>query len=897
MLNPKFRYIRKNLVPLSTILLILFCLETQAKPGASPYHQLRVNVAREVSFPSTTTNVGQIAVIQGNEHLVQPTNFFDLANSSLRFTPKAAGGYDVSSPDAVEFEAAFGQVLDLTDDDSRKIAIAFPFTFFGQAYTEVFVNSDGNLTFGTGDTNPRARDLQNFVGGPPRIGALYADLHPGAFTFGDEATAVEVKDTPGKITITWFNVPSFESYDSEITMQVVLFDTGVIDIRFESSKSRTGIVGLSPGGLNNALQTTLVDYSDDLPVEGSAGAIAEVFVSESTVNIQNVAREFYKSYGDDFDSLVLFTNFESDLDLFGVLAFAVPVKNDVLGIGSGYAGSNIFPIFDHTDDYGSQGRLRTFLVMKNLKVWSDNPLENVSGAATSTLSVVLHEFGHGWGVDINPVELLGRDFTHWNFFLHTGGSVMGGNDIRDNGDGTFTTLTPKDIFGPLDLYLMGLLRPEEVPPTFLVVNPHDIDIPPPFDDPYLWGDLQFLNPMADVSFRGEKDEVTIEGIVAANGERIPHADTSQKDFRVAFILLTSGESTPATQEIEKVQAVRRFWPPFFHRATNNLATMVSTLDGSVEDVVLPEEATGKLSFTVPLNNGLNIISPPLRPLEPFTAQSFMEFMNATMIISISDEGRFVSWTRDTPGDGFQIEGGRGYIVNTPNGGDVKFTGAGWSDSPDAEGIAAPSATPIPQNLWAFVVDGVIDGEGFPGPYHVSVKNLRTNNLLTTANVESGARLTLGFADMNRNPLVHVGDTLRLTVTDVTSGEPFGKIDKLVTLEDMRRAYSTLHSTLANLVPMTTQVLQNYPNPFNPETWIPYQLSENSPVSVSIYDPTGQLVRTLSLGFQSAGFYNSRNRAAYWDGKNTLGETVTSGVYFYHLSAGDYSATRRMLILK
>ena len=887
-----------RLAPLSAILLILFCLETQARPGDSPYQQLKVNAPREVTFQSTTTDVGHVVVIQGNEHLVQPTNFFDLANSSLRFAPNAAGGYDVTSPDELEFEAVFGQVLDLSDDDSRKIAIGFPFTYFGQAYTDVFVNSDGNLTFGNSDTNPRARDLQNFLEGPPRIGALYADLNPETSAiFGEEATAIEVKDAPGQITITWFNVFSFEAIDSQVTMQVVLFDTGVIDVRFESSRVRTGIVGLSPGGLNDASQTALVDYSDDLPFEGSAGAVAEVFVDKSTVNIQNVAREFYKSHGDDFDSLILFTNFESDLDLFGVLAFAVPVKNDVLGIGSVYSGKGIFPIFDHTDDYGSQGRLRTFLVMKNLKVWSDNPLENVSGSATSTLSVVLHEFGHGWAVDLNPTQLLGRGLTHWNFFLHTGGSVMGGNDIRDNGDGTFTTLNPKDIFGPLDLYLMGLLRPEEVPPTFLVVNPHDIDIPPPFDNPALWGNLRFLNPMADVSFRGEKEEVTIEGIIAANGARIPHADSSQKDFRVAFILLTAGESAPVTQEIEKVQAVRQFWPPFFHRATNDLATMVSTLDGTVEDVVLPEEATGKLSFTVSLNSGLNIISPPLRPLEPFTARSFMEFINATMVISISDEGKFVSWTLDTPGDGFPIEGGRGYIVNTPNGGDVKFTGAGWTDSPDGEPSAAPSATPIPQNLWAFVLDGVIEGEGYLGPYQVSLKNLRTNNLLTTAHVESGERLKLGFADLNRNPLVQVGDVLRLTVTDVTTGEPFGKKDMLITPDDMRRAYSTLHSTLAELVPMTTQVFQNYPNPFNPETWIPFQLSQASEVTITIYDVHGHTVRTLQLGKQAAGSYLTREKAAYWDGRNERGERVSSNSYFYKLDAEDSSSARRMVILK
>ena len=85
------------------------------------------------------------------------------------------------------------------------------------------------------------------------------------------------------------------------------------------------------------------------------------------------------------------------------------------------------------------------------------------------------------------------------------------------------------------------------------------------------------------------------------------------------------------------------------------------------------------------------------------------------------------------------------------------------------------------------------------------------------------------------------------------------------------------------IPKQSLLLQNYPNPFNPETWIPYRLSESAPVTLSIYDTTGRLVRTLSIGFQSAGFYQGRGRAAYWDGRNDVGEQVSSGVYFYQLS--------------
>jgi hypothetical protein len=98
-------------------------------------------------------------------------------------------------------------------------------------------------------------------------------------------------------------------------------------------------------------------------------------------------------------------------------------------------------------------------------------------------------------------------------------------------------------------------------------------------------------------------------------------------------------------------------------------------------------------------------------------------------------------------------------------------------------------------------------------------------------------------------------------------------------------------------PKKSQLLQNYPNPFNPETWIPYNLKENANVKISIYNSFGQLVRTLDLGFKEADFHTSREKAAYWDGRNDMGEKVSSGLYFYHLRAGSFSQVRKMLILK
>lgn len=100
-----------------------------------------------------------------------------------------------------------------------------------------------------------------------------------------------------------------------------------------------------------------------------------------------------------------------------------------------------------------------------------------------------------------------------------------------------------------------------------------------------------------------------------------------------------------------------------------------------------------------------------------------------------------------------------------------------------------------------------------------------------------------------------------------------------------------------VLPDDTQLLPNYPNPFNPETWIPYQLANASDVQITIYDTRGVLVRTLALGHQVAGYYTGRSRAAYWDGRNRLGEKVASGIYFYQLHTGEISPIRKMVILK
>ena len=171
-------------------------------------------------------------------------------------------------------------------------------------------------------------------------------------------------------------------------------------------------------------------------------------------------------------------------------------------------------------------------------------------------------------------------------------------------------------------------------------------------------------------------------------------------------------------------------------------------------------------------------------------------------------------------------------------------------------------------------------------------------------------------DVNRDGVVNVQDLILVQQhmgESTTPAAPAIDIDKLTPalvqtwikqaqLENdgstvFQQGIENLQKLLASLLPEKTVLLANYPNPFNPETWIPYHLTKAADVTLTIYTSNGVVVRTLSLGHQTAGIYQNRSRAAYWDGKNSVGELVASGIYFYTLTAGDFTATRKMLIKK
>ena len=198
-------------------------------------------------------------------------------------------------------------------------------------------------------------------------------------------------------------------------------------------------------------------------------------------------------------------------------------------------------------------------------------------------------------------------------------------------------------------------------------------------------------------------------------------------------------------------------------------------------------------------------------------------------------------------------------------------GDGVTNLADLAIVAQAMGKPVENPRADVNADGVVDGEDFA----LVAANLGEGEAAAPSQAALPAGLTLEKVEWALN-LLHAENT----------GSPA-----------FRRGIAKLEGFLELLMPDKTLLLANYPNPFNPETWIPYQLANPAEVTVTIYAANGAVVRMLDLGHRRAGSYDSRGRAAYWDGRNAQGESVASGVYFYTLQAGEFSATRKMVIRK
>ncbi len=509
--------------------------------------------ALDASLPVDNVDVGDIAVLQDSGDLIVRANTFDLNDVALRFTPNG-GGYDLTRADG-GFRSALGTRLVLEDDDAEGFDVPFTFSFYGTVQSRGFVNSDGNITFGDEDTASTDRSVSRFLSGAPRVSPFFSDLDPAAGN-----GRVFLATGPDAVTVTWCNVRGFDLTDT-VTVQTTMLPSGVVEVRFASVGLKDAVVGLSPGRTG---QFSTVDLSTATGSAAASVALGERFSQETDIDLVAVARKFYQTHPDNYDQLVLWT----DARVVGgnTFAYETTITNEIRGIGNS--------LFNSSRDFGSAGALRSLVLMDALTKYPSTPSQRFLGE-DSTLSLLGHETGHRWlallrfrGADGRlSNELLGRDNAHWSFFFDSDASFMEGNDIEDLGGGAFRTIGAVRRYSLLDQYAMGLVSPSQVPAFFYVEAPTNTVPDREREDA----------PDTGVTFNGTRREVRIDDVIDIMGRREPSSGSSTKTHRQAFVYVVSNGRTLDQAQVDKLERIRREWPPFFRTATNSRMTLETKL--------------------------------------------------------------------------------------------------------------------------------------------------------------------------------------------------------------------------------------------------------------------------------------------------------------------------------
>jgi hypothetical protein len=347
-----------------------------------------IKPAAQAAGPAAVSeDVGEIAVIVDNGLMVTPRNLFDLSfSTTLRFDPAAAGKFTVTRSSGV-LDTSFGPELTFGypaatlypgDDDTQEVAFAAGFPFFGTTYSSVWVNVDGNVTFGAPEFASDNRDKAKHVLGPPRISAFLHDWNPkNSFTpTGHGSIHAVVKSNPARLVITWNGVSDWDNggnpRDSTNTFQLVLFGTGAASVTIANVQFPDyGVIGIAQGGGQGPFQ--VVDYSTlPSPQTIQGGAIMEAFTTLTTMSDVQASREFFRSHGDKYDFIVMLTDFP-----VAGPPHVAGVRNDTHGIGVPLDSRNGQPrrdtVFDDTALWGSGGELEAAIFMSDVGLLPTNP--------------------------------------------------------------------------------------------------------------------------------------------------------------------------------------------------------------------------------------------------------------------------------------------------------------------------------------------------------------------------------------------------------------------------------------------------------------------------------------------------------------------------------------------
>ena len=513
-------------------------------------------IAHAVPAPS---DVDDIAILEDSGGVVARRNLFNLDQKTVQFSPLGANTalytFQIAAASYDTAAASAGSPVPLGDDDSAPLNLQFPFPFFGRFYQQIFVNSDGNLTFEAGDSASTQRSLGKMVAGAPRIAPLYMDLDPS-----QKPDAVRVLSEAGRLVVTWVGVPEYSGFGfgPTQTVQVRLYPDGRVEFAYNGINTDGAVVGISPGRLQGTTQ--VVSFATNLSGQYSS-TLAERFGGADEVDVVTAAQKFYETHDDAYDYLVIYNNAG-----VGSCPGAVACEMTVRNSRSGYGDSPV----EVGEEFGSASRLQSVLNMGPLNEYPIDPNGAVPSrgpTGDTPLSILGHETGHlfvAYASVPNPNDpsaypMLDSALAHWAFNYDSEASFMQGNRIRDDGPGAsprFTTTATVQEYSPLDQYLMGFRAPEEVAPSFLVTGS---------------GVFASRLPQVGVSLNGQRQDIGVQDIIAAEGRRTPDSTVSQRRFRFAFILIVPQGSAPSQASLNQLDTYRQQFEQYYGQAASGRA--------------------------------------------------------------------------------------------------------------------------------------------------------------------------------------------------------------------------------------------------------------------------------------------------------------------------------------
>jgi hypothetical protein len=552
----------------------------------------------------TITTQGNLLVMTLNEGALGKANLFDLAHRTLRFTPDGQGYLVENVPE--QWDAEFGTPM----TNSRATLTGFAFPFSGKTWNGFSVGVTGSMTF---EDSPPA----NGRGGGGLSVARFAELQEAAATLVNTVPAISVffkprmsgtrylKALADRAVVTWTLTEPVGGIQDMTWMptvnrfQAVLHKNGAIELTYDVVHAEDAIVGIYPTVEKGAEHTIApVDFSSVKKSDGPFAGVYEAFHYMKPPRAVDLTCTVIQALGDKFDMLAYYSDFRIDNPEAGTSSSGPlgggPSGGAVTGIGANqrnlanyctqgrFQWQYIQPVFvgaNQMAEYPPPGVADSNT--HNIMAYAHQLAERTSNGKIPpydyAMSQIGHEMGHRWSAFVSAKvsgETIVLGPTHWARGLQAPvafpyqrpaeASAMGGGVWQDNLDGTFTQLdddyyVPATGWSYLDLYLMGLIAPSEVPDFFILRNLV----------------TQGRDANGHVVFKADRTKVTIQDVIAAEGPRLPDADHAQKDFNTGMVVVVEHGKTPSKEVLERTEGIRLRWMDYWTTTTGHRSTMTT----------------------------------------------------------------------------------------------------------------------------------------------------------------------------------------------------------------------------------------------------------------------------------------------------------------------------------